>query len=146
MQAYGNIGGIELAKSVLNMDIQIPMANPQIKPTRCICTKCRSMDQMVKNICCRQKPCVTTTEIFNNIVLNRDVLSVAIVDRHDVLVEAATYTPQAYRKSAYHQWIMWRIGYLGNGVRHVVPSCVVWAVRDHYPAPDGCYLGFKSIE
>ena len=144
IQAYSNTGGIELAKSVLSMGIQDPMPNPQNKPTWCICTKCRNMDQMIENVCCRMKPCVTTTEIFESVVLNRDVLSVAIVDRHDVLVEDATYTPEKYRKSAYRQWIMWRVGYLGNGVRRVVPSCVVWVVRDRYPAPDRRYLGFKE--
>ena len=96
---------------------------------------------MVENVCYRMKPCVTTTK---SVVLNRDVLSVTIVDHHDVLVEDATYTPEAYRKSAYRQWIMWRVGYLGNGVRHVVPLCIVWAVRDHYPAPDRHYLGLKE--
>jgi len=39
---------------------------------------------------------------------------------------------------------MLRTAYLGRGVRQVVLSCVVWAVRDHYPAPDGYYLGFKE--
>ena len=77
-------------------------------------------------------------------MLNRDILSVTIVDRHDVLVGDATYTPEAYRKSAFCQWIMWKVGYLGKGVRCVVPSCIVWAVRDRYPAPDRRSLGFKE--
>jgi len=117
IQAYSNSGGFELAKSV---GIQYPMPNPQNKLTWCICTKCHNMDQMVENICCRIKPCVTTTEMFESVMLNRNVLSVAIVDRHDVLVEDATYIPEAYRKSAYHQWIMWRVGCLGNRVHRVV--------------------------
>ena len=100
---------------------------------------------MVENVCCRKKPCVTTTEVFQNIVINRDVLSVATVNCHDMLVEDITYMPGAYRKSVYYQWIMWRIDYLGIGVHCVVLLCVVWAVRDYYPAPDGCYLGFKEI-
>jgi len=99
---------------------------------------------MVGNVCCRKKPCVTTTEVFENIMINRDVLSVAIVNRHDVLVEDVTYTPETYRKLVYRQWIMWRVGYLGRGVHRVVPLCVVWTMRDRNPAPDRCYLGFKD--
>jgi len=60
--------------------------------------------------------------VFENIVINSDVLSVAIVDNHDVLVEDITYTPDT---SAYHWWITWR---MVIWVRHVV----VWAVRDYY--------------
>ena len=94
IQAYSNTGGIELANTVLSMGIRYPMPNPQNKPTWCICTKYRNMDQMVEKVCCRMKPCVTSTEVFESVVLNRNVLSFAIVDHHAVLVEDATYTPE----------------------------------------------------
>ena len=35
-------------------------------------------------------------------------------------------------------------GYLGKGNRKVAPSCVVWKIRDNYPAPDNNYLGFRD--
>ena len=47
------------------------------------------------------------------------------------------YSPSSYRKEAY------RLA-LGRANRRVVPSCIVCAVRDKYPAPDGQYLGFKE--
>ena len=97
-----------------------------------------------ENVCCRSRTCLTTTDVFETIVLNRDVLSVAIIHRADVYSEDPVYAPNDYRKAAYRQWTLWRCGYLGRGNRRVVPACVVWAVRDKYPALDGMYLGFKE--
>ena len=39
---------------------------------------------------------------------------------------------------------MFSHGYLGRGNRKVAPSCVVWKIRDSYPAPDNIYLGFRE--
>ena len=83
-------------------------------------------------------------ELFNNNVLNTNVLSIAIVSGSDVLASTPDYTPAGYRNSAYQQWTMWQHGYLGRGNRRVVPSCVALAVRNKYPAPDGIYLSFKE--
>ena len=99
-----------------------------------------------ENVCCKQVPCVTTLGIFENNVLNTDVLSIALVSRCDDLADTAEYTPAAYRKIAYRQWIMWQHGYLGRYDTKVIPSCVVWAVRNKFPAPGGNYLGFKEYE
>ena len=40
---------------------------------------------------------------------------------------------------------MLRFGKLGKGNRRVVPSCVVWAMRDSFPSATGIYMGFGSI-
>ena len=81
---------------------------------------------------------------FHTNVLNIDILSITIVSRSDIRAESTDYTPASYRKTCYRQWIMWQHGFLGHGNRQVVPSCVEWAVRNKFPAPDGNYIGFKG--
>ena len=143
VEAYSNTGGLEMGRAVLS--ITNNSDPPQNADNRwCICDKCRDMGNPVENKCCRKRICITTTEIFRTIVLDTSVLSVAIVSRGDDLVERVRFAPANYRKAAYRQFIMWEHGYLGRGVRRVIPSCVVWAVRDKFPAPDGNYLGFKE--
>ena len=95
-------------------------------------------------VCCKLRPCTTTTDAFYDISLNLHVLSVCIINHCDYFGEDTEFTPSNYRKAAYRQYILYNHGYLGRGNRKVVPSCGVWKVRDHYPAPDNNYLGFKE--
>ena len=77
---------------------------------------------------------------FDTVVLNRDVLSVAIETRSDVFADDPEYTPASYRKAAYRQFVIWQHGHLGRNNQSVVPSCIVWCIRSKYPAPDGIYV------
>ena len=131
--AYSNHGGLELAKTILANPGPDPPPVPSSNQLGwCTCGKCRVMELP------------TTTEFFKSVVLDRNVLSVAIVNRCDTFADDPDYSPQSYRKAAYRQWVMWQHGYLGRANRKVIPLCVVWAVRTRYPAPDGRYLGFKE--
>ena len=112
-------------------------------PQWCKCGRCRHMDNPVERVCCKMRMCVTTTETFQDVVLNRNVLLVCIIDHGDYMGEDATYTPASYRKAGYRQYILYSHGFLGKGNRKIVPSCVLWKVRDHYPASDNVYLGFR---
>ena len=143
MEAYIQVGGLSMAKALLEGPSQPPPDVSNNLPW-CVCGKCRNMPTPEENVCCRSRACLTTIDTFETIVLNRDVLSVAIVHRADVYSEDPVYAPSNYRKAACRQWTLWRCGYLGRGNHRVIPACVVWAVRDKYPAPDGIYLGFKE--
>ena len=149
VETFENRGGIEPLRSMLahkpkGEEPEPPEdTNSQSLPW-CKCGRCRPMPTPRENVCCKQRPCITTVDIFTTNVLNTDVLSIAIVGRSDDFADTPEYSPASYRKVAYRQWIMWQHGYLGRNNRRVIPSCVVWAVWNAHPTPDGVYLGFKE--
>ena len=97
-----------------------------------------------ENKCCGYRTRTTTFEDFHLICLEHSVLTVAIHNRADIMADPINYSPASYRKAAYRQYILKEYGHLGRGNRRIIPSCVVWCVRDKYPAPDGHYLGFRE--
>ena len=139
-------GGVQLAKSMLqrgNDDHNQNYQPPQGAPGWCRCGRCREMANAVERVCCKSRPCISTTDAFHDTCLNRNVLTVAILDSNDFYNDDAEMSPNNYRKAAYRQCILYRHGYLGRGNRKVVPSCALWKIRDTYPSPDDHYLGFK---
>jgi len=50
------------------------------------------------------------------------------------------YRYLAYRRLSYTVWHL-----LGHGVRRVLPSCAVLAIRKTFPSTDGQYTGFQEI-
>ena len=113
------------------------------RPSWCICNVCVDMGNEEENKCCKNRSCVTSFELFRNIVLDREVLTIAIRARCDIRAENADYEMNSFRKAAYRQFILWKYGKLGKGNRRVCPSCVVRLVRQTYPALDGQYMGFR---
>ena len=149
VQLLQDRGGVELAKALLQRheaeeqdNFQPPLSQGRLD--WCRCGKCRHMDNPMERLCCKNPTCTTTTDVFYEICLNRHVLSVCIINRSDFFGDDPEFSPSNYRKAAYRQYIMYQHGYLGRAVRKVIPSCVVWKVRDNYPAPDNNYLGYKE--
>jgi P2X purinoceptor 7 len=75
--------------------------------------------------------------------LRRSVILVAVRDMNDVFAYNNQPANDNFRHAAYRQFVLWRYEHLGSGNRVVIPSCVVWAIRDRFPSPDGTYTGFK---
>ena len=80
---------------------------------------------------------ITSTDLFESTMLDLNVLSLAILNCSEVFLDEPDYSPASYRKVAYRQYILWREGHLGRGNCKVISSCVVWSVRNQYPAPEG---------
>ena len=137
-------GSLDYAKNMVSGDRGAEMPPPSEAPEWCICGVCRPMQTPEEDKCCGKRQCVTSYELFRNICLDREVLSVAIRARCDIRVEEPNYESNSYRKAAYRQYILWRFGKLGRGNRKVCPSCVVLVVRRTYPAADGQYMGFHQ--
>ncbi|XP_067030911.1 P2X purinoceptor 7-like [Acropora muricata] len=112
-------------------------------PNWCICNFCVDMGNEEESKCCKNRSCVTSYELFRNIVLDREVLTIAIRARSDIRAENADYEMNSFRKAAYRQFILWKYGKLGKGNRRVCPSCLVRLVRQTYPVLDGQYMGFR---
>ena len=103
-QVFNNHGGLELARSQMQHgQPEVPPDNNNHRIPWCVCGKSREMEQPNENICCRKQPCICTTEYFTSVVLDTNVLSIAIVNRSDVYADDPDYSPASYRKSAYRQ-------------------------------------------
>ena len=107
VDVFSDRGGVKLLKALAEGDHGSP--NPQ-EPNLpwCKCQRCRMMALPEENCCCKRFPCITTTDQFHTNVLNIDVLSIVIVSRSDIRAEPTDYAPASYRKTCYHQWIMWQ--------------------------------------
>lgn len=47
-----------------------------------------------------------------------------------------------YRLLAYRNFTSWVHGRLGSGIRKIIPSCIVSAIRRKFPEETGIYTGF----
>lgn len=53
---------------------------------------------------------------------------------------------RSYRFAGYKQYTWWIHNILGKGVRKVIPSCAIWAIRQKYPAENNVYVPFKEYK
>lgn len=77
-------------------------------------------------------------------VTDNDVVTTAANTYNDVTVRKKELDNKTLRHAAYRNYVMWKYGHLGKNNRVVIPSCVVWLIRNKWPAADGVYTGFKA--
>ena len=113
----------------------------------CHCNRCRPMPTAQEQLCCRLEDgdCILIEHAgpINQLVLSRRALEVAVHNHNEYCVQNDDpNSNNTLRHMAYRKFILWRRGFLGAGNRVVIPSCVVWSIRDRYPSADGNYKGF----
>lgn len=87
---FNYVGGVAMAKSIVQQDQAPDSPTPDTSPW-CICSRCRPMEHAIENICCCRYNCITSTTF--RVVLDRNVLSVAIVSRSDLFADDPDYNP-----------------------------------------------------
>lgn len=118
------------------------------QPTWCRCSRCREMPTDLEKKCCQQAPenCISISPYVEVYIIEKGVLRLArrlwnefraIQDEPDVGEDH-----RQFRHAAYRQYVAWRHGSLGAGRRVVIPSCVVWRIRDTFPDQTNTYTGF----
>ena len=114
-------------------------------PDWCHCGHCNNMPTQEENKCCARVPrqCITTTPLFPVLILDGNVLDIAMRYREDMVALNNTRNNESFRHAAYRQFVLWQHGLLGKGNRRVVPSCCVLAIRARYPSPNGIYTGYR---
>ena len=110
IEAYGHVGGLELAKALLNPDPPPPDQPQDLAIPWCVFGKCQITPSDVENKSCKQRHCITLDPAFDNLVLDREALAVAIIHRSDFYVgpPGSDDRPKSFRKAAYRQSTVWR--------------------------------------
>ena len=77
-------------------------------PPWCNCGNCRVMLTQLENKCCctRKLPCMSTTPLFQQLVLDGNVLDIAMRYREDVLALDDHRNNENFRHMAYRQYIL----------------------------------------
>ncbi|XP_036954783.1 P2X purinoceptor 7 isoform X1 [Acanthopagrus latus] len=136
-----------------NLDAQPPLdhkPDPNPKPRRpawCKCDHCTPSSVPQEELCCRRSvgTCITSSPLFEQLVLRRSLLEAVLLYRDPLSSLADRGQTATLRHCAYRQYISWRFGVPPNDTHPVIPSCCVWRVREEYPSPDGQYSGFRPV-
>ncbi|KAG8146066.1 putative p2X purinoceptor protein [Naja naja] len=105
------------------------------RPSWCGCGKCRPADPFQEQLCCRKTKgaCITTSSLFQQLVLSRSVLEFVLLYK-DPLLDLSAAGQNPFRHCAYEQYIRWRFGEGDLGDLAVIPNCCKWRIRDAFPS------------
>ena len=146
-------------------DLSNPKANEQGEPSRigntnwCKCGNCKPMDSEAESLCCLDtnevpdeyfegNTCIILSEGFSTVCLSKHTLKTALSALNDLRGDSIKTDRNncSYRYAGYKQFTWWVHNNLGKGVRKVIPSCSVWAIRTKYPSEDSKYAPFMEYE
>ena len=82
------------------------------QPEWCKCGVCIVMPTQAENKCCTQtvRPCITTHPLFYQIVLDPNILDIAMRYKEDVLAMEHPRNNENFHPTAYRQFVLWQHG------------------------------------
>ena len=115
-------------------------APPHCSPGRICC----HMPTDVENVCCGMaRNCITLGPQFPMYCTDEGALRIALRMLNEFFVEEVEIlNNNSLRHAGYRNFVLWQYGRIGRGHRVVIPACVVQAIRNAYPNPNGIYTGF----
>ena len=122
----------------------------------CFCSKCVNDSSITELVCClspkissdenfENKVCITETDTFKTICLNKNVLEVALESWNDLRGDNKNYKNNNYRFISYRQYILWSHGHMGKRNRVPLPVCVLKRIREVFPDPENCYIPYVDL-
>ena len=90
--------------------------------------------------------CITKNEDFSLLCLRKVVLENVLVSLHETRGDFLEFplSNKSFRFAAYKQFIWFVYKRLGRGNRRVIPSCVIWKIRESFPEKDGIYVPYTD--
>ncbi|XP_028681326.2 P2X purinoceptor 7 isoform X2 [Erpetoichthys calabaricus] len=137
----------QLSMSLKDQDVEMQEVSHLIEkkdiPSWCHCGHCCSAPTNHEQLCCRRSngQCITTSELFSRLVLDRRTLELALLYEDPLLDLCNENIICKLRHCAYRQYIEWRFGSISPGGTAVVPRCCVNKVRHKFPSASGHYKG-----
>lgn len=119
----------------------------------CTCGYCKEMDTYEESLCCKEDvpgdlmgelKCITYHDDFETVCLNNAVLRTTLSMLNNLRGDNITLDNNSFRYAAYRQFTWWIHNRLGKGVRRVIPSCAIWAIRNRYPDENATYIPFRE--
>ena len=123
----------------------------------CICQYCLKDVQIVEKVCCKNSSilpiekfnefgCITQSEAFANVYLNKDVLEAVIGAWLDLSVIDIDLSNINYRFIAYKQYVWWSYEYLGKEKRKLLPNYIVKEIFAVFPGEEGhIYVPYNNV-
>ena len=126
-----------------------------------ICGRCKKEIREIDSLCCQEvaaiseenferNQCITMSKQFQTLCMEKLVLINVFVGLHeakrDPFEKENKIKNRSLRLAAYKQFVWWIYQSLGKGNRRVLPSCVLWKIRQHYPEANGQYVLFNEGE
>ena len=94
------------------------------------------------------KPCITLTDDFTELILNKKVLhlvSYSVNKKGCIAEEETEKFNKMLRFTGYKSFLnLLELNGLGKNRRYGLPACVVHKIRDTYPSANNNYTGFKA--